>query len=291
MPTVGARSSNDRAAIDGGAPRARPIAAGEGWSVSDLLCGAGPSDRPFEERHDGFSIAAVIEGAFTYKSDRGDAFLHAGALLLGNHGRCFSCGHDHGVGDRCIAFSFAPEVFEEIAASAAGSSRFRFRAGSAPADRAAAPIVAYAEAIARERSPLPLEESALRLAERVIATISRNNPAPVRTMGRETRRIAEALRIIEARAAEPLDLATLAASAHMSKYHFLRVFRRVAGATPHQALLSARMRQAADRLLSSSDTIAAIAFDAGFGDLSTFNHRFRADFGRTPSRYRRDRGA
>ena len=34
-------------------------------------------------------------------------------------------------------------------------------------------------------------------------------------------------------------------------------------------------------------TIGAIAFDAGFGDLSTFNHAFRRHFGMTPSEARR----
>jgi AraC-like DNA-binding protein len=32
--------------------------------------------------------------------------------------------------------------------------------------------------------------------------------------------------------------------------------------------------------------VLAIALDSGFGDLSTFNHRFRATFGATPTQYR-----
>src|SRR5690349_18764834 len=41
----------------------RTLAAGDGWSVHDVVCRAGPYDRPFEERHDGFSISAVVEGS------------------------------------------------------------------------------------------------------------------------------------------------------------------------------------------------------------------------------------
>jgi AraC-like DNA-binding protein len=282
-----ARSRSDRPTAPGGAaPRARAVASGEGWSVSEFFCDAGPSDPPFEESHEGFSIAAVVEGAFTYHSERGATFLHAGAVLLGNHGRCFACRHDHGLGDRCVAFNFEPELFAEIAASAAGSGRYRFGADAAPAGGAMTPVVAGAEVIARERSPLSLEEGALRLAEWAIASLSGRVAAPTRASGRETRRIADALRVIEERAAEPLDLASLAGVARMSKYHFLRVFRRVVGTTPHQALLNARMRRAAVRLFASRATIASIAFEAGFGDLSTFNHRFRAAFGLSPSAYR-----
>ena len=56
--------------------------------------------------------------------------------------------------------------------------------------------------------------------------------------------------------------------------------------TPHQFLLETRIRRAAERLLSGAEPVSTIAYDAGFGDLSTFNARFRRQFGRTPSAYR-----
>ena len=71
----------------------------------------------------------------------------------------------------------------------------------------------------------------------------------------------------------------------MSRYHFLRVFRRLTGMTPYQYLISARMRRAALGLASTRRPVLDIARDSGFGDLSTFNHRFRATFGRTPTQY------
>src|SRR5271155_4315607 len=97
----------------------RTLAAGDGWSVHEVVCRAGPSDKPFEERHDGFSISAVIEGSFTYRSDAGHGLLYPGALLLGNSGSCFECGHAHGVGDRCISLNVHAEQFSDIAAAVA----------------------------------------------------------------------------------------------------------------------------------------------------------------------------
>ena len=47
--------------------------------MHEVVCRAGPSDRPFEERHDGFSVSAVIEGSFTYRSDAGHGLLYPGA--------------------------------------------------------------------------------------------------------------------------------------------------------------------------------------------------------------------
>ena len=76
----------------------RVLASGPGWSVSDIVCTASPHDRPFEERHETVSIAAVTAGTFQYRTDGGRAVLAPGGILLGNAGACFECGHAHSNG-------------------------------------------------------------------------------------------------------------------------------------------------------------------------------------------------
>ena len=254
--------------------------------MHEVVCRAGPADRPFEERHEGFSVSAVIEGSFTYRSDAGHGLLYPGALLLGNNGSCFECGHAHGIGDRCISLNVDEEQFGEIAAAAASTSRFRFSAPSLPPSRKALPVIALMEALSCAPSSLRSEELALRLIERVIAATTGDRRAPAAPIGREARRVIEAIRLVESDAARPMELKEMAATAGMSKYHFLRVFRRLTGVTPHQYLISARLRRAALALASSRRPVIAIALDSGFGDLSTFNKTFRAVFGRTPTQYR-----
>ncbi|MFZ1106567.1 MAG: AraC family transcriptional regulator, partial [Hyphomicrobiaceae bacterium] len=112
---------------------------------------------------------------------------------------------------------------------------------------------------------------------------ARTTPSP---SPRDARRISDALRRIETEAHEPLALADLAREAGMSAYHFLRTFRQVVGLPPHQYVLHTRLHRAAVRLHTSDDPISAIAFDAGFGDLSTFNRRFRRVMGCSPGAYR-----
>jgi AraC-like DNA-binding protein len=264
----------------------RRLAAGDGWSVHEVVCRAGPSDRPFEERHDGFSVSAVIDGSFTYRSGAGHGLLYPGSLLLGNNGWCFECGHAHGTGDRCISLNVREDLFGEIAAAVASTSRFRFAAPSLPPSPKALPIVAWMEALSLTAYSLRSEELALRLVERVIAVMADQNRAPAAPTGREAKRVVEAIRFVESHAARQVELQDLAAIAGMSKYHFLRVFRRLTGVTPHQYLISIRLRRAALALASSRGQVLAIAFDSGFGDLSTFNKSFRSAFELTPTQYR-----
>ena len=267
----------------------RTLATGDGWSVHEVLCRAGPSDRPFEERHDGFSISAVIEGSFTYRSDAGQGLLYPGALLLGNNNWCFECGHAHGIGDRCISLNVHEEQFGEIAAAVAATSRFRFSAPSLPPSPNAVPAIALMEALSCAPFSLRSEGLALKIIERVITALAGDRRSMTPPTGREARRVIEAIRLVESQAARPVELKEMAAVAGMSKYHFLRVFRRLTGMTPHQYLISARLRRAALALRSSRRPVIAVALDSGFGDLSTFNKTFRAVFGLTPTRYRASR--
>lgn len=84
-----------------------------------------------------------------------------------------------------------------------------------------------------------------------------------------------------------LTLALLAREARLSTYHFLRTFERMTGLTPHQYIRRARLREAAIRLATETTRILDIALDCGFGDVSNFNHAFRAEFKASPREYRR----
>lgn len=265
---------------------ARVVAEGRDWRIAEVVCRAGPQDRPFEERHNRVTMSAVVSGTFTYRAEQGHALLYPGALMLGNPGACFECGHEHGAGDRCLSVHLEPELFNEIAASAAGSARFRFSAAMMPAMPELLPNLVELEALSEAARPMAAETLVIRLAESVAQTMSGCSaalPAPSRG---DARRISGVLRHIEENADQPLDLDGLAARAGLSKYHFLRTFRRVTGVTPYKFLLDLRMRRAGVRLATSDEPVAAVAFDAGFGDLSTFNNRFRQAFGMTPTKFR-----
>ncbi|MCA3260815.1 MAG: helix-turn-helix transcriptional regulator [Telmatospirillum sp.] len=268
-------------------PGSRVLASGCCWRLSEFVCTAGPGDSTFEERHEDMSISAVVEGTFNYRSAAGRATLHPGALLLGNAGAGFECGHDHSAGDRCISFQISADAFEEVAASIACRSRFRFPVAMLPASNGRLPLLARIENFAAKADPLALDAFAYGLAEDAIAAASGQVPRAVRPSARDERRVGAALRHIEAHLDAALRLDALASAAATSKYHFLRVFRQIVGSTPHQYVLVQRLRRAARRLENSAAPISTIAFDAGFGDLSTFNARFRAVFGASPSRYRR----
>lgn len=92
----------------------RRVMQGQGWCISDEICRAGPSDRPFEEQHTRFSVSVVLSGTFAYRSARGRALLSPGSILLGPQSAQFSCSHEHTRGDRCICFYFDQAWIENV---------------------------------------------------------------------------------------------------------------------------------------------------------------------------------
>jgi len=100
-------------------------------------------------------------------------------------------------------------------------------------------------------------------------------------------RIAQTISHLETHFQEPLDLATLATMARMSKRSFLRAFQAGMGLTPIAYLIQLRIHHAATQLRSTRDTVTEIAFRCGFSDSNYFTRQFGRIMGQSPRLYRR----
>ncbi len=281
-------------ALDGSAGEitSRILSQGNGWDVSAVLCTSGPQDRSFEERHSSYTIAIVAKGSFQYQaalphtSATNRELMTPGSLLLGNRGQCFECGHEHGTGDHCLSFRYSPEYFERLAADAGVGRTVDFRVLRLPPLRALSPLVTRAFAGMAGSVALSWEELSVQLAVQTIQLAGEISSREEEVIAGAEARVTRVLRMIEHFSNSGLSLECLAQEAGLSPYHFLRVFERLTGLTPHQYLLRTRLREAAIRLLEEPVKILDIAFDCGFGDVSNFNRAFRAEFGISPRAYR-----
>jgi AraC-like DNA-binding protein len=92
---------------------------------------------------------------------------------------------------------------------------------------------------------------------------------------------------IDASSESPLDLDGVAREVGLSPFHFLRLFSRVLGVTPHQYLVRSRLRRAARLLAEPERSVTGVAFEVGFGDLSNFVRTFHRAAGVSPGEFRR----
>lgn len=261
----------------------RTLFRNDSLTVIDYRCSAGPNDASFVEQHAATSMSYVRRGTFGYRY-RGASFeLAPGAMLIGHCGDEFVCTHEHhGAGDECLSFHLAPALLDSIGADARV-----WRRGYVPPVPHLMIMGELGQSAAEGASDLGLDEIGLTLAARLCSLLSGRDLKAVRAGGADRRRAAEAAVWIDAHAHEDIDLDSAARRSGLSAFHFLRVFAKVFGVTPHQYLVRIRLRRAA-RLLSDQDrSITDVAYEAGFNDLSNFVRTFHRAAGATPGQFRR----
>jgi len=251
-------------------------------SAIDYRCSAGPADEPFVELHDHFSVSYVRKGSFGCRT-RGEAFeLVAGSILVGHPGDEFMCTHDHHAGgDECLSFRLAPSLVESI-----GDGSEIWRTVCVPPLPELMVMGELAQAAAEHQTDVGLDELGIAFATRFVEIVSGRKRRPPEAGARDRRRAVEAALWIDANSHEPIDLESAARQAGLSAFHFLRLFTKVLGVTPHQYLVRARLRRAARLLAEDARSITNVAFDVGFGDLSNFVRTFHRAAGVSPRRFR-----
>jgi AraC-like DNA-binding protein len=85
-----------------------------------------------------------------------------------------------------------------------------------------------------------------------------------------------------------ITLAKLSDIAHISAFHFLRLFKAAYEVTPIQYLTRLRMKKACHLLKKTERPIGWISASCGYDSQSSFIRLFKKEFGRTPQAFRKD---
>jgi AraC family transcriptional regulator len=136
--------------------------------------------------------------------------------------------------------------------------------------------------------PLAAESLANVLAVHLIRNASGPRASAVQSDGvLPPRKVRSVVEYIEEHLDGSPTLEQMAATVHLSVYHFARRFKAATGLPPHQYVIMRRVERA-KRLLQAGDlSLAEVAADAGFADQSKFSHHFKRVVGVSPRQFRR----
>lgn len=98
------------------------------------------------------------------------------------------------------------------------------------------------------------------------------------------KRIVQAKLFIDTHYAEKIDLSNISDEAYFSKFHFIRLFKKIYGKSPHQYLTYVRVEKAKD-FLKTDASIADVCFSVGFESISSFTALFKRYTLQTPAKY------
>ena len=138
-------------------------------------------------------------------------------------------------------------------------------------------------------------ERAVRLLQQN-PTLSRNSPAPVladnphlSSRGLPAWQARRVMAHIESNLSKRICVRELARLLGLSASHFSRAFKQAVGASPRAYVLRRRIEVAQGLMLTSSESLSAIALACGMCDQAHFTRSFRRIVGETPHSWRRIR--
>jgi AraC-like DNA-binding protein len=255
--------------------------------LSNITCTFGRRDKPYPEAHEDsvWTIALVRRGSFRYRDAKTNRRhdLQPGWLLVGRPDTEFECSHEHDRGDECASLVISRDAL--VGGANLPAEAFL----DAPPVLPPAPRIAALVEYARRNEDFDVDELGGLVSEAIAAHV-RAIPLDVAPHPSHSGRVRDVLDRIEQSCREPLSLPELAAAAGLSPFHFLRVFRRSTGTTPHQYLIGARLRLAVRMLLDTNRAVTDVAYETGFRDLSNFVRTFHRVVGCSPRAYRHTGG-
>jgi AraC-like DNA-binding protein len=108
-----------------------------------------------------------------------------------------------------------------------------------------------------------------------------------RTGGLAAHKISRVIEFIDEHLGEPILVDRIAATVHLSPFHFARMFRRAVGQSPHVFITQHRMERAKNLLSYSDIPLAELASSIGFQTQAHFTEVFHKYTGTTPRVFRR----
>jgi len=101
------------------------------------------------------------------------------------------------------------------------------------------------------------------------------------------RRLCQAREALTEDSEAPPSIETVARSAGMSPFHFIRQFDALFGRTPHQLRIQSRLDRARRLLAAGGLSVTDVCMEVGFSSLGSFSDLFARRVGEPPSSFRR----
>ena len=254
------------------------------------------------------TIRAVIKGYQYYNVENTDHLVKADNCLIVNEGQSYFSEIQSEEPLEALVVAFRSGFLEEVYSSLSKSNEdlladpnltqstpIHFFENTYPKSTTIQRLLLQLKEaiISGEKDVLYYEEqyfnlmaSMLQLHEETLKVIGKIPSRKKSTREELFRRLSLAKDYMDAHFNHALSLEKIGRVATLSPYHFIRMFKRVYGLTPHQYLTKERLNYAHYQIRNSQKTIGQICVDAGFENHSSFSRLFKSQFGAYPSALR-----
>ena len=263
------------------------------YRITDFRCRCTDCRTSKPEYCDSFCISFVRKGNFLFNVFRHSLDSYNGCALITKPGYEHTVTHTHTVPDECTIFEFDMDFYNELKELYQDSNFFRDPDHDCTLVKTTAEIEflhfnILQIALLNSGGRLEIDQLVMEMIEKVLACIMDYIPdrrINARLKKNHLRTIEMAKEFITSNFAEDISLMDIATYCCISPFHFSRIFKTFTSYSPHQFLLTIRLKHAELLLRNSALPVADVAFSSGFKNIQYFTTAFRQKYQCPPGRF------
>src|SRR5258706_9257381 len=264
------------------------------YRILDFKCRCVDCRTSKPEYAESFCISFVRKGNFLFNVFRQSLDSYTGCVLITKSGYERTVTHIHTVPDECTIIEFKITFFSELIEQYGSLKFFRDNDFHSTLVKTSTETEFLHFAIMRliltkSGGKLEIDNLVMEVIDQVLRSITEYKPdckIDARLKKNHLITIERAKEYITLHFTEDLSLYQLADYAHVSPFHFSRIFKTFTSYSPHQFLLAIRLKNAEMLLRNTSSPVAEIAFSSGFNSIEHFNSAFSQKYKSPPAKFR-----
>jgi AraC family transcriptional regulator len=263
------------------------------YKIIDFKCRCTDCRTSNPEYSNSFCISFVRKGNFLFNVFRHSLDSYNGCALITKPGYEHTVTHTHSVPDECTIFDFNMNFYREL------QEHFHVSAFFHNPDQDSTLIKIDAEieflhynilqlVLVKSGSKLEIDQLVMEMIDKVLGNINEYKPDErihVKLKKNHLTTIELAKEFITRHFAEDISLMDIASYCHVSPFHFSRIFKTFTSYSPHQFLLTIRLKNAELLLRNTTRPVADIAFSSGFNSIQHFTTAFSQKYRCPPARF------
>ncbi|MDF2192669.1 AraC family transcriptional regulator [Paraflavitalea sp. CAU 1676] len=264
------------------------------YRIMDFKCRCVDCRTSKPEYNEAFCISFVRKGNFLFNIFRRTLDSYTGCVLITKPGCERTVTHAHSVPDECTIFEFKHPFYQELLLQYGKTTFFADHDLHSTLYKTT-PETEFLHfyiarlVLTRTGSKLQIDNLVLEMMHKILGTVTDYTPdhrIHARLKQQHLTTIELAKQYITEHYTDDIALQDLATHCLVSPFHFSRIFKTFTQTSPHQFLLTIRLKNAELLLKETALPVADIAFTSGFNSIEHFTTAFRQKYKCPPASYR-----
>jgi len=267
------------------------------YRIMDFKCRCTDCVTSKPEYSRSFGISFVRRGNFLFNVFRRSLDSYNGCVLVTKPGFERTVTHTHTIPDECTIFDFTNDFYKELLEHYGGTRFFKDN------DWHSTLIKTNAETeflhfhivklvLTKAGSKLQVDNLVMEVIQKVLGNITEytaDSRINTRLKKNHLITIERAKEYIAQYFTDDISLLQVADYCYVSPFHFSRIFKTFTTQSPHQYLLTVRLKNSEMLLRTTASPVADIAFSSGFNSIEYFTAAFKQKYKSPPASYRQGR--